>query len=111
MFEEKKDIIEVEVLDESIDESSAQEKAVRAVDPDAKRKVFLNIGRFLTRFALAFFFAFFAFAMTFSILYSQDASMLFLILLIVGWSLALLGALGYPLGFFFYHLATKEERR
>ena len=105
----EKEIVEVEVLDETLDEVKKPSSSVRAVDPDAKKKTYISISLFLNRFALMVFFLGFVFGMTFSILHSQDPKTVFLILLIIGWSVASLGAIGYPLGFLFRHLALKEE--
>lgn len=105
----EKDIVEVEVLDETLDEVEKPIKSVRAVDPDAKKKTFFSISLVLNRYSLLVFFLGFILGMTFSILYTQDAKMVFFVLLIIGWSIAAIGAIAFPLGFVFRHLATKEE--
>lgn len=105
-------IIDAEVLSETIIEPPQSQKAKKLTSDHSKAIRFLgNMSTGLLRFGRGSLFWFLAGGLTFSILYSQNPLLVFLVFLIIGWSLAGFALLCMIIGYWFRHRMIRHMKQ
>lgn len=106
------DIIDAEVLSETTVEHTASNKAKKL--PSDHSKAIDFFGRWSTgllRFGRGMFFWAAAFGLTFSILYSQNNLVIYLVFLIIGWSFTAFTILCTVVGYIFRHRLIRHMKQ
>lgn len=105
-------IIDAEVLSETTVEPNAPGKAKKVASDHSKAIAFYgNMSTGLLRFGRGSFFWFFAIGLTFSILYSQNPIIPFLVFLIIGWSMAAFAVICTIIGYAFRHRLIRHMKQ